>query len=124
MNNRTRQQCSLVCKEFGYDYISTGDLLREKCASGTPEGNELSRIIRNGQLVRDEVVLDLIKYHINKSANNQFVLDGFPRNKKQADLFESTFGAPAFAIHLDCADETMRSRMQKFHNAEEKIDDS
>ena len=112
-----------MCKEFGYDYISTGDLLREKCASGTPEGNELARIIRNGQLVRDEVVMELIQFHINKSANNRFLLDGFPRNKKQADLFEEMFGAPRFALHLDCADDTMRARMEKFHDVEAKIDD-
>jgi adenylate kinase len=81
-------QSDRLVKEFGYVHISTGDLLREL----DPEseiGKTVHTLISEGKLVSDEIVLSLLKDKLmSLKDNDAFILDGFPRNIKQAGLLD------------------------------------
>ncbi len=80
-------QSDLLVHKYGYVHISTGDLIREEIASGTPIGAHVASIIESGKLVSDEIVTELLKNRLEKDdAQNGFILDGYPRNIKQAEI--------------------------------------
>jgi adenylate kinase len=75
--------------DYGLPQISTGDLLRKAVADGTPLGARAKAIMDLGNLVPDEIVLGMISERIAKrDAARGFVLDGYPRNLKQAEDLE------------------------------------
>jgi len=72
--------------DFGLLHIATGDILRAEVAAGTPLGMEASRYMDAGELVPDEVIVGMITQRISGGdARDGFLLDGFPRNERQAD---------------------------------------
>ncbi len=73
--------------DLGYIHISTGDMLREEIASNSPLGKEIGKIIENGNLVRDEIVFELIKNKLS-NLNKPFILDGYPRTIKQVEMLD------------------------------------
>jgi adenylate kinase len=84
--------------------ISTGDMLRAAAASGTELGKRAKSVMESGQLVSDDIMLEIINERLNEpDASNGFVLDGFPRTLKQAqgleDLLED-IGKPLDAAVL------------------------
>lgn len=79
-------QAALICKAHSLPHISTGDLLRKNIADGTELGKQAKAYMDAGKLVPDELVLALLKNRIEQAdCKNGFLLDGFPRNKAQAD---------------------------------------
>ncbi len=69
--------------------ISTGDLLREAVAEGSPLGRAAKAVMDAGQLVSDEIVLGVIRERLGKpDAQKGFILDGFPRNEAQAEQLD------------------------------------
>lgn len=74
-------------RKLGIDRISTGDLLREEVAKGTPVGNKVKALIESGKFATNETVVDLLKNKI-QSMFKGFILDGFPRNIEQADALD------------------------------------
>lgn len=82
-------QSALLVEKYNLAYISTGDLLRQEIAEGTELGNKAKDIIARGQLVSDEMVVELIEKRIMmSSANNGILFDGFPRTLVQAYILE------------------------------------
>ncbi len=82
-------QAQMLVKKFQIPQVSTGDLLRAAVAAGTPLGKEAKSLIDAGELVPDDVVLGMIKERLGeKDAKNGFILDGFPRNKNQAEALD------------------------------------
>lgn len=79
-------QGGLLERELSVPHISSGELLRESAAAGTPEGRQAKEFMDRGQLVPDELVIELIKSRVARpDCRRGFVLDGFPRNPAQAD---------------------------------------
>jgi len=78
-------------ERFGLVHISTGDMLREEMKNGTELGQKISKIVESGELVPDEVVIQLIKQKIStdKDVQNGFMLDGFPRTESQAEALDN-----------------------------------
>ena len=76
--------------DLGYEHISTGDMLREEIQKESSLGLTIKDILDKGNLVSDEVIFELIQ---DKLVNNQkpFILDGFPRTLKQAELLDNLF---------------------------------
>lgn len=74
-------------EDRGYTHISVGDLLREEISKKTPLGLEVKDIMAKGNLVSDDISYNLMK---NKLTNvkSKFILDGFPRTIKQAELLD------------------------------------
>jgi adenylate kinase len=71
-------------------HISTGDIFRENIAKKTELGKKVEKIIKDGMLVPDDIVLEVVKERLKKSdCKKGFIFDGFPRTLKQAEGLES-----------------------------------
>lgn len=69
----------------GLVQLSTGDMLRAAVASGSPLGQQAKRVMEAGELMPDEIIIDMISERIDQpDCRNGFVLDGFPRTTRQA----------------------------------------
>jgi adenylate kinase len=93
-------QGSRIAKRFGIQQLSTGDMLREAAAAGTPLGLRTKHIMDRGELVPDGVVIAVVADRIDQpDAANGFVLDGFPRTVPQAEALDRELSARG--IRLD-----------------------
>jgi adenylate kinase len=78
-------QSQRLAQRHGIPQISTGDLLRDAIARGTPLGLRAKPIVASGALVADDIVLGMIRERLGQAdAQRGFILDGFPRNLAQA----------------------------------------
>lgn len=78
----------------GWPQVSTGDLLRAAVAAGTPLGRRARAAMDAGELVSDELVMQLLDERLRRDdCGGGFILDGFPRNLSQARLLEKLFAA-------------------------------
>ena len=83
-------QAKLICEKYLLNHLSTGDLLRKESSKETSLGIQIKNTIKDGKLVSNETTIELIKKFIDENKNNKkgFLFDGFPRNKKQAELLD------------------------------------
>ena len=82
-------QAKLICEHFDIPHISTGDIFRGKIKEGTAEGKEISEYTGKGQLVPDRLTISLVEERLKKAdCQKGFLLDGFPRDKKQAEALD------------------------------------
>ncbi|AYN24602.1 adenylate kinase [Buchnera aphidicola] len=78
-------QAKLIAENYNIPKISTGDILREQIQKKNIIGKEIHNLLKNGELVSDEIVSNLIGNRIQeKDCINGFLLDGFPRTREQA----------------------------------------
>lgn len=77
-------QAEFISNSFGAVHISTGDMLREAVRNRTETGLLAKKYMDAGDLVPDEVVIEIIRQKIEGLAGVGFLLDGFPRNVEQA----------------------------------------
>ncbi|HOW35969.1 MAG TPA: adenylate kinase [Candidatus Omnitrophota bacterium] len=80
-------QAGSLKEDLKVPHISTGDILREEMKAGTALGLDVKKYVESGKLVPDEVVTKIIETRLvaGDKANQGFMLDGFPRTKKQAE---------------------------------------
>ena len=79
-------QAARLATELGIPHLSTGDLLRAAVSAGTPLGRAAEGHMRAGRLVPDDLVLQILEERVGRSdAARGFLLDGFPRNRAQAE---------------------------------------
>jgi adenylate kinase len=83
----------------GMIQLSTGDMLREAVAAGTPVGLEAKAVMERGELVSDAIVSALIGERLDSAADKGAIFDGFPRTRHQAEALEILLGERA--RHLD-----------------------
>lgn len=73
----------------GIPHIATGDMFREAMAAGSPLGQKVQDYINRGELVPDEIVIEVLKERLAKpDAAKGWILDGYPRNQPQAAALE------------------------------------
>jgi len=78
-------QAKELARKYGVPHLSTGDMLRENVAKGTPLGEQAKPIMARGDLVPDSLVLEMIRERIERpDCSHGFVFDGFPRTVAQA----------------------------------------
>ena len=77
-------QSHLLKEIYGYEHISTGDMLREAVASESALWLEVKNIMDKGDLVSDDLMINLIKDKLTNIKGKPFILDGFPRTLNQA----------------------------------------
>lgn len=88
-------------KQEDIPHLSTGDLLRAEIKTGSELGKEIAEIINAGNLVPDEMMLQILEKRLQQSdCEKGFILDGFPRNLNQARLLEESL--EKIGKKLDC----------------------
>ena len=82
-------QASLIADKYNLPHISTGDIFRKITKSGTPLGNMIKQLIDEGNMCSDELTVEIVKERLSaEDCVNGFILDGFPRDIKQAEALE------------------------------------
>ena len=95
-------QAQQLQTDYGWPQVSTGDLLRKAVTEGTELGLQAKAIMDAGNLVSDAIVLEIIKERLESDdAKAGFVLDGFPRNRAQAEDLSAVLANSE--MQLDCA---------------------
>lgn len=83
-------QSRLLAEHFGYPQISTGEILREMALAETPLGREIKQLQASGLLVSDDILGKLILARTSQpDCAVGYILDGFPRTLKQAEMLEA-----------------------------------
>lgn len=84
-------QAKVLSKDLGIPHISTGDMLRDALSKEMPLGKKAKEYMSKGELVPDELVIDIVKERLsNSDVKNGFILDGFPRTLLQAKMLDAT----------------------------------
>src|SRR5487761_2744581 len=105
-------QASFICKKYGVPQISTGDMLRAAIKAGTELGLKAKKLMDAGQLVPDEVILDLVKHRIEEpDCSGGFLFDGFPRTLAQAESMKDAGLHIDYVIEIAVPDEEIIQRM-------------
>merc|ERR1712088_441721 len=104
-------QCEMIRGKYRFTHLSSGDLLRDEVMLNSARGMQIFGTMEKGNLVPDEVVIDLLAEAMAKESTG-FLVDGFPATMEQAKLFEKTVGAPCKIILFDMSDELMRIRLE------------
>lgn len=96
-------QASRLAAEFGIPHISTGDMFRASIRAGTAFGRRAKVFIDRGELVPDEVVIGLVAERLTEddALTQGFLLDGFPRNRSQAEELERVLLPEALDAAID-----------------------
>ncbi len=82
-------QATRISDKYGLPHISTGDILRKNIKEGTELGIEAKSYIDAGQLVPDEVVINIVKDRLQQAdCKKGYILDGFPRTVAQAEALD------------------------------------
>lgn len=83
-------QCARLVKDYGFEHLSAGDLLRaEQARSGSKYGQLIADYIKAGDIVPQEITLALLEQAMRSSKSTKFLIDGFPRKMDQALTFEN-----------------------------------
>ena len=94
-------QAEFIAAHLSIPKISTGDLFRANVGHGTPLGLEAKKYMDSGQLVPDEVTINMVKDRLSEGdANDGFLLDGFPRNVPQAKVLDDMLKDLGVAIDV------------------------
>jgi adenylate kinase len=95
----------------GFKHISTGNLLRAETAAGTELGKKVSTILEEGQLVSDEIVVELLKANLKLNEDN-YIFDGYPRNEEQAKTLSEILGDHKYkAVFFDIDTDILVERL-------------
>jgi adenylate kinase len=104
-------QAQRICSALKIPQISTGDILRRAMKEGTETGLKAKRYIDAGQLVPDEVIIDIVRERLAMDdCRNGYILDGFPRTVPQAEALD-TFANIDSVVELAVDDEVLVNRL-------------
>ena len=105
-------QAQYLKKKFNITQISTGDMLRSAVSNETELGIKAKKFMEDGQLVPDQLIIDLVKLRISeKDCDNGFLLDGFPRTIPQAEAMSDEGINVNFVIEINVADQIIIERL-------------
>ena len=117
-------QAPRLNEEYCWCTLSTGDMLRENVARGTELGKKAKDVMDRGDLVSDELIIDMIKDKMNApECSRGFVLDGFPRTMVQAQKLDEILSKDGKGIdkvyQFDIKDELLTERItgRRVHKA-------
>jgi len=116
-------QCARLVERYGMVHLSAGDLLREEVKSGSPLGREISAIIDQGQIVKSETTVALLRSAM-AGQRGPFLIDGFPRSLSNLEAFEAEMGSAAFMLFLEVSEEEMEARLLKRGLSSGRSDDN
>ena len=109
-------QAAFISSEQKIPHISTGDMLREAIKNGTELGLQAKAIMDAGNLVSDDLIIELVKERISQSdCERGFLFDGFPRTIPQAEALIQNNVEIHGVIELVVADEEIIKRISYFN---------
>ena len=122
-------QAKRIAAEYGLPHISTGEMLREAIAAGTELGQRVEPILDAGELVPDDLMVELIRERLGRrDAADGFILDGFPRTMAQADGLDAMLRDIGrdldIVFELRVADELAHERLLVRARQEGRSDDT
>ena len=104
-------QSQLLARDFDLVHISVGDIFRWNVQNHTKLGAQVRRIMAEGNLVGDEMAESVVRDRLTQHDwNYGFIIDGFPRNRRQALFFLESYDIDG-VIHLDLPDSEVRRRV-------------
>ena len=107
-------QAGLMSQSSQFLHLSTGELLRKEVALKTNLGIQVEEIINSGNLVKDELVLEIVRKNLLKK-NKGWILDGYPRNISQANslnkVLEDINQVLEMVFYLDVNEEILVKRL-------------
>jgi adenylate kinase len=100
-------QAEFIRSRFGFVKISAGDLIRTEVESDSELGRCLKSIIEKGELVSDEIIIEMVNQRLNRGDIQEgYILDGFPRTIPQAKALEKLKADKDFIFYLKIGDPT------------------
>ncbi|HEY7149847.1 MAG TPA: adenylate kinase [Gaiellaceae bacterium] len=122
-------QAKRIASDYGLAHIATGDMLRAAMAAETPLGRRVKPIYDAGELVPDDLMIDLIRDRLqHPDTEAGFILDGFPRTMPQADALDSMLSEIdrplSIVFELQVPDEVAVERLHKRAVEEGRADDT
>jgi len=137
-------QCAKIVEHYGWNHLSTGDLLRQEVAAGSELGEAAAELMRAGQMVPTSLILELLVGAMVGAGGGRFLVDGFPRKLDQLHEFQQRIkpcdGVLVFTVpdevavsrlvkrgetsgRADDNEDTIRSRMQVFRDESQPVID-
>jgi adenylate kinase len=121
-------QAKRIASGHDLPHVSTGDMFRA-LDDATPLGREVSEIMERGDLVPDEITIEMIRERLAQDdARNGFILDGFPRNLAQAEALDQMLDEIGRTLDVifffDLDDETAKRRALGRAHEEGRLDDT
>jgi adenylate kinase len=105
-------QANYIKEKFGIPQVSTGDMLRAAVKAGTPLGVAAKKIMDEGKLVSDDIIINLVKERIKEAdCANGFLFDGFPRTIPQAEAMKQAGVDIDFVVEIAVDDAEIIKRM-------------
>lgn len=122
-------QALSLCKRFEIPHVSTGDILRSEVASGSPLGEKVKGIMARGDLVTDDIIMELVEGRLAKDdCAHGFLLDGAIRTVAQAEslkAFLTNRGTPLpLVVLIDVPEDVIIERIVSRGKVSGRIDDS
>jgi adenylate kinase len=122
-------QAKRISKEYGIPQIATGEMFRAAIAAGSELGRQVEQILARGELVPDELTIELIRERLAEpDAQAGFILDGFPRNLAQAEALDALLAEIdrplSIVFEFQISDEVCVLRLTKRAVVEGRPDDT
>jgi adenylate kinase len=122
-------QAKRIASEYGLAHIATGDILRRAMADGSELGRRVRPIYDRGELVPDDLMIELIKERLQaEDTRDGFILDGFPRTMPQAEALDSMLSEIdrplSVVFELQVPDEVAIDRLTRRAGEEGRPDDT
>ena len=117
-------QAKAICEKYGIPQISTGDMLRAAVSAKTSLGMEAKKVMDAGELVSDDLILQLVKDRISENdCTSGYLLDGFPRTIAQAEGMKKLGINVDFVVELEVDDDEIIERMsgRRIHPASGRV---
>jgi adenylate kinase len=118
-------QAAKLAAHYGVAHLSSGALLRDEVTRGTKIGLIAADYLKRGDLVPDELVIEMLSMPVLEAASNGgYVLDGFPRTLRQAEEAYSVGVELQAVVHLQVSQEELRNRLRARAHREGRLDDT
>ena len=105
-------QAELLIQKLSIPAISTGNMLREAMANGSELGQKIKKLMDEGSLVPDDIILDIVAERVSQDdCKNGFILDGVPRTLPQAEALEARNVRIDHVISIEIDDSIIEGRM-------------
>jgi adenylate kinase len=120
-------QAALLTEKYRIPAIATGDILRAQVEAGTPQGQQVRSYLDRGELVPDQLVVDIIRHRLSEPDTEAgFILDGFPRTVPQAralDAMLAELQRPLDAVlYLQVDRQSLQDRLGQRHRQDDRPD--